>query len=698
MPPELRSNPCTRFSVPSRAPLLLGALLPLITLGCSDQKLGVVSRPPAVTITAPTPGTVFYEGQNIEFQALVEPYDSGEDVTSITHRWVSGNETLCEDEPVNADGYGECDAIFSVVGLKTVQVTVTDQRRDRAQATVEIEIVDNTPPDIEILSPDEDDWFATDELVVFEALVSDQEEDPQNLDVVISSNINGDLGATARPDSSGEYQGAVLFPTPGQHLVTLRVADSYGQSAQDSITLNIYEHGPPSADTVRITPNPAYTSDTLYAEVAGWEDLDGFEERYRFEWFITEDGDTGGSELLDTSETTDSFPSGKTRKGDLLRVVAYPRNDYGEGDPVSSATLEIQNSPPSAPVVSISPLLPQPEDNLRCQVDSPSADDDLDPVTYLYTWYRNGALTAEATSIVASSLTSHGDTWECVVTPFDGEDTGAAASAAVTVSDATPPAAPTINTPTRYTNDEQVTLTGSCEAGCALTLYCADSSTSWTDAQTCTAAGTFSYTDVYSRGVTTSCYGECMDAAGNLSAAGNTVNVEVCDPEDIYEDTAGYGDTAAAAVTGFGTLADSGTTTVSIEGNIVQTDTVDWYVISTSDDVAADRTAGLDYYRFQVQMLSGTATYQISVYKGGYSVGDQECSSSTGITEYEDRVADVGDGSHTIPSETRACGNANPLYNDCEDMSNDYYIKVERRSATVSSCQGYELEITNGVW
>ena len=53
---------------------------------------------------------------------------------------------------------------------------------------------------------------------------------------------------------------------------------------------------------------------------------------------------------------------------------------------------------------------------------------------------------------------------------------------------------------------------------------------------------------------------------------------------------------------------------------------------------------------------------------------------------------------HTIPSDARACGNGSPLYNNCEDMSNTYYIKVERRSSTVSSCQGYELELTNGVW
>ena len=78
-----------------------------------------------------------------------------------------------------------------------------------------------------------------------------------------------------------------------------------------------------------------------------------------------------------------------------------------------------------------------------------------------------------------------------------------------------------------------------------------------------------------------------------------------------------------------------------------------------------------------------------------------ECSatySSTGYTEYSDFVFDRGDGSHAVPSDTRRCGSSSSSYNDCEDMSNTYYIKVERRFSTVSSCQGYELELTNGVW
>ena len=78
-----------------------------------------------------------------------------------------------------------------------------------------------------------------------------------------------------------------------------------------------------------------------------------------------------------------------------------------------------------------------------------------------------------------------------------------------------------------------------------------------------------------------------------------------------------------------------------------------------------------------------------------------ECSASystTGYTEYSDFVQDTGDGSHAIPTDTRRCGSSSADYNNCEDMSNDYYIQVFRRSSSTPSCQHFELEITNGVW
>ncbi len=660
--------------------------------GCNSNNLKVLENPPSVAITEPSAGTEFYEGQTINFGALVEPGSAGDDLTSHVHRWVSGNETMCEADAVGADGFGYCSFAFGDTGEKTVEVTVTNARGDRAKASTSVVILENTAPSIEITDPLDGELFANDELVRIDAIVDDYEEDASELVVSISSSLDGDLGVTATPASSGDYS-AGIYLSPGTHLITATVEDNYGRSDQDTVEVEIYEHGPPSVDSANITPSPAYTNDTLTATPQGWYDLDGAPERYRYEWYL--------NSTLDTGEATSTYPSGKTEKGDLVQVVVTPRNDYGDGDPVTSPTIEIQNTPPDAPTIGLTPATPEPEDNIQCNVLVSSYDVDGDSVTYEYEWYVDGAVVGETTNVLDASYTGHNSTIECVVRAYDGEDYSSEARSSLGVADLTAPDAPVLDTPTRYRNQDEATLTGDCEPGCTVTFFCADSATSWTDTETCDSTGAVTYTTSLTRGDTTECYADCEDAAGNLSGASNTVTTEVCDPYDQYEDSTGYGDSGTDPIDEWASLSDAGTTTIQIEANILGSDTEDWFVISTTDDLASDYSSGIDYYNFDVTMTDGSGTYAFLVYKGTADPSDMECStaySTTGYTEYSDFVEDVGEGFHAIPSDTRRCGNSDPSYNNCTDFSTDYYIQVFRRASATPSCQHYSLEITNGVW
>ena len=606
---------------------------------------------------------------------------------------MAGSDLICESAPVPADGQPNCVHAFTDTGVQSVEITVTDTRLDRQCASSTVNILDNEPPLITIVSPEEGDLFSIDDLIVFEAAVSDAEESPENLVVSVNSSIDGEVELTGTPSSSGEWT-AGGYLSSGVHLLTFWVEDSFGLSDQDTVSIEVYEHGPPSASSVNITPSPAYTIDDLAADVQGWTDMEGGPEQYRYTWYIS---DETGTLVEDSSETTGAFPYGKTTRGDLVQVEVTPYNEYGDGDMLTSPTITIENSPPSAPVLLISPTSPQPEENLLCTIVVNSADDDGDAITYDYTWYKNGTEAGEYSTVITADLTTHGDTWECVVTPNDGVEMGDSASDSVNVLDTLGPDAPQIDQPTSYRNDEDITLTGTCESGCLLTYYCSDSATSWTDTGTCDATGNFEYPTTLNRGEVTSCNADCEDSAGNISGISNTVDIEVCDPADEYEDSTGYGDSSTNPIDEWTALSDDGSTTLSISGNILDDDSEDWFILSTSDVLADDITAGIDYYNFSVNLIDGTSDYAMVVYKGGLATSDLECSSS-GYTEYNDMVEDTGDGSHVIPSDSRACGVSDEDFNDCEDMSNDYYIHVFRRSATVSSCQAYELEITNGVW
>jgi hypothetical protein len=692
---------CRAFPRPTQV-LLLG--LGMLGVACSDDGLKILESPPSVTITEPSAESSFYEGQPVNFVALVEVGARGDDITDVSHMWVTSNITMCESDNVGGDGYAYCTYAFTETGEHTIEITATDSRSDRAKASTTIIIVDNTPPSIEIIDPIDGELFAEDDLVRLDAIVGDVEEDPQELTVSISSSMDGDLGVTASPASSGDYTAGVYL-NPGVHLLTARVEDSYGQSDQATVEIEIYEHGPPSVDSITILPNPANTTDTLTATPQGWYDLDGAPERFHYTWWYD---DGTGTMVEDTGETTSTYPSGKTTKGDLIQVRATPYNDYGSGTQVESPTITIDNTAPDAPVIVITPSAPEPADNLVCDIDTASVDIDGDAVTYEYGWYQNGTVTAYTTNVVSSLDTAHGDTWECVVRAYDGEDYSTEARTSVSITDISPPDAPIIDTPDPYRNEDEVTLTGDCEPGCVLTLYCGDSSTSWTDAETCDSAGEFEYTTALTRGDISTCNADCEDAAGNISGFSNTISTEVCDPFDEYEDTSGYGDSGTNPVDEWASLNDAGTTTVTIIGNILGSDSEDWYVVSSSDDLASDYSAGIDYYNFDVALLTGSSDYAFLVYAdtdaGGFDVSDMECSASystTGYTEYNDYSEDVGDGTglgHAIPSDTRRCGSGSVDYNDCTDFSKDYYIQVFRRSSSTPSCQNFELEITNGVW
>lgn len=673
-----------------------------LLVGCSsNNKLSVYREPPQVAIVEPARDSIVFSGQTVNFRAEVLIFDET-DPTDITHRWVAGSETICEGGTFANDMSGECSWAFEDPGTVSVEVTVTDPNGDRAVAATSIEVVANTPPTIEMTAPSPNALFATGDNIVFEAEVSDAEEDAANLVVTAVSSIDGPVSfTTPNPSSSGEWAGATTALTPGQHLLTFTINDSYGSSDQDSLEIQVFDPAPPTIDAATISPDPPMTLDDLTAAASGHFDLSGETERYRYEWY----NDNGSGTLaLDASVSTDTYPSGKTTKGDLIRVDITPFNSIGDGPTVASAVVEVVNSPPTAPEVAIEPSSPEPTDPLNCTIVTDSWDDDGDPITYTYEWYQNGTLTGITSNIVTAGTAAHGDTWECVVTPSDGEDDGPSDSDAVVLTDTTAPDAPVIDTPNGYRNEDEWTLTGTCEPGCDLTLYCADSSTSWTDSLTCDSAGEFEWTDTgLVRGDETSCNAECEDGAGNVSGISNTVTTEVCDPYDEYEDSTGYGDAGADAINEWSTISDAGTTTIEITGNVIGTDSQDWYVIATSDDPASDRVAGKNLYNFEVILAEGSSDYVFWVYKDGYTAGELECSgepvATSGATEYSDYVEDQGEGFHSIPTDTRSCAaSGDEDYNECQDMSGDYYIRVERRSSVAESCQQYKLEITNGVW
>lgn len=93
------------------------------------------------------------------------------------------------------------------------------------------------------------------------------------------------------------------------------------------------------------------------------------------------------------------------------------------------------NSAPTPPVVEIKPLIPTVSDSLTCSIKSPGVDPDGDPVSYVYSWQKDGVPTAQTGATVPASATAACEVWSCFAKATDGELESAAATASVEVQD-----------------------------------------------------------------------------------------------------------------------------------------------------------------------------------------------------------------------------------------------------------------------
>ena len=96
----------------------------------------------------------------------------------------------------------------------------------------------NTPPGVEITSPEDGELFDLGEPVRFEGLVVDSQDDPNELTISWESSVDGPLD-----DDPADAAGLVFFDSSilssGTHTVSLTATDSNGESAAMSVTMSV---------------------------------------------------------------------------------------------------------------------------------------------------------------------------------------------------------------------------------------------------------------------------------------------------------------------------------------------------------------------------------------------------------------------------------------------------------------------------
>lgn len=488
--------------------------------------------------------------------------------------------------------------------------------------------------------------------------------------------------------------------------VTVTSWDGYVTGGSDSGIVTIV-NTPPSVDSVVIAPTSPKTNTTIQATASGWTDADADPPSYEVTWYVNGVAEATGSDL-------NHEPAGHER-GDMVYVTLRAVDNFAVGNTVTSNTVTVVNTAPTQPSISVSPSAPIEGDDLNCDLDVDGTDADGDTLSRVYTWYSDGPNDGIAGQTLLATYTSFGENWYCTLQISDGtDDAPLATSESVVINDSLAPPAPTIDATPRYRNEDSIDLTGTCIAGIndcdSLTITCNDGFGSYTYSTPCPGTA-WSETISVTRGRTANCSATCTDAGGNESLTSNAVTIEVCDPTDTYDEAGlgpdDYGDDGTFPIDEWPTLHDDNSVSLTITGNIIGTDVYDWYVVRTSDDVAADAAAGLDAFNFEVEMTVGSADYEITAHRTQFDA-PLECSTQTTYDDYTWDVADMGvppvpgADNHGPPANPNSCsdpgvpGTIGPwsYANECEDHTAAFYLRVER--ALNDDCQPYTLRVYNG--
>ena len=204
----------------------------------------------------------------------------------------------------------------------------------------------------------------------------------------------------------------------GDHITcSVTPFDGYNTGYTFTKTLVIY-NALPQLSNVSLTPDPAYTNDTLEVAADIYDpDADAYTIAYA--WYV---------DNVELSNINSATLDGSIFFHKGQDVYAQIRVYDGFGTQiVNTPTITISNTPPPAPEIAIIPQNVYVDDDLHCSVTHQDTDEDGDPITYMVEWEKNGSLffTTNTTTLdddtIASAHTSFMDTWTCRVYSYDNE-------------------------------------------------------------------------------------------------------------------------------------------------------------------------------------------------------------------------------------------------------------------------------------
>ena len=130
---------------------------------------------------------------------------------------VCWEEQVCDWDTVSPAGESLCEIVFQE-GDDNVIAEVRDTQGSGGRSEISVSVLPTEVPVAEILSPLDGGSYYADQLIQFQALVSDLEDEADDLVVVWSSNLNGELPLDTTVDSNGQISD-YTYLSEGNHAI-----------------------------------------------------------------------------------------------------------------------------------------------------------------------------------------------------------------------------------------------------------------------------------------------------------------------------------------------------------------------------------------------------------------------------------------------------------------------------------------------
>ncbi len=233
-----------------------------LVLACDGDDVGVHNQAPEISIVSPAEFDTFTEGFDVPFEVI-----AGDDLTpleDLSLLWVSDLDGELEGETA----YGERITFVSHplgAGQHVVTLLAADEAGSVGEASVTVNVIENTAPELVILAPDPNSAYAEGSAVSVEVQVSDDTE-PALPALALSWSVDGTaVDGPTSPDGEGLASVAVAGLDLGTHLLRVTAVDTPGLAGWAEVDFDLVV---PDAD------GDGYETDRLGGEDCDDTDVD----------------------------------------------------------------------------------------------------------------------------------------------------------------------------------------------------------------------------------------------------------------------------------------------------------------------------------------------------------------------------------------------------------------------------------------